>query len=576
MRSIYFSFFEHVFYSDLTVATNEAPNARRPVLSPRYLIKDSLTAYISYTVGMNAAIKQYITPEPPICPMVIDFWIIPNRTVDVDDEHKEIDNDIGNISVLLRQNKLKHFTVKTCSPNDVRRFAKQIDDSLNERQIRDNMKLLRLQRVLFIVDRRYKRVDRLYCILPPVEYGDLASSWFDVLNLSQWYCSSNFLLPGTGDDAIGCMHSLKGYMFNLSYLMFKYRADAEEEEEEEDDDEQYIEDEDDEQKQTMTVPEALPQSETDHVNGHDKVGAVSHSDPHSDSNGNTGTGLTTKGAGGKTVDDAVRAQMKIQNEMQKNRAQLNETQNGSNFMLEIVAETTLNATQLQTLDNPNDEQLDVDPDDEINGIDITMDDDDDRKYEDLIDGDELDGPGDLDVAEHSAIQWSTANVKIIWSAQGITTRFTADQIYKVWPRYFVKQNQALLGPNTKIKEITASLFKLNLYDPYYDEMVKLIEDETNALTLNHAMLPVNRPEAAMEWLSECLEWTKVCDQLETGKKQSSANKQRRLLQRLMSEDRVTYRSEHIECLVDDVPIWVESKGHFRPSLSYLVFDSLLF
>merc|ERR1719474_485495 len=155
--------------------------------------------------------------------------MIPNRTVDVDDEHKEIDNDIGNISVLLRQNKLT-FTVKTCSPRNVRRFAKQIDDALNEHKIRDKIKLLRLHRVLFIVDRRYKKGDRLYCILPPVEYGDVASSWFDVLSLSHWYCSSRFMLPnapgtevGTEEGHIGCMHSLKGYMFNLSYLMFKYR-----------------------------------------------------------------------------------------------------------------------------------------------------------------------------------------------------------------------------------------------------------------------------------------------------------------------------------------------------------------
>ena len=202
------------------MAGNVPQSECRPLLSPRFLIKDSLTCFVSYTVAMNAAIKTYITPEPPICPLAVDFWIIPNRTVDTEDEGKEVDNEIGNISVLLRQNKLP-FTVTTCSPRDVDRFAKQIDDCLNERQIRDNVKSLRLRRVLFIVDRRYKKGDKLYCILPPVEYGDVACSWFDVLTLSHWYCSTNFMLPtAAGHDAgtaaggghIGCMHSLRGYV----------------------------------------------------------------------------------------------------------------------------------------------------------------------------------------------------------------------------------------------------------------------------------------------------------------------------------------------------------------------------
>ena len=31
--------------------------------------------------GMNEAIKEYIEPSPPICPLIIDLWIIPNKTI---------------------------------------------------------------------------------------------------------------------------------------------------------------------------------------------------------------------------------------------------------------------------------------------------------------------------------------------------------------------------------------------------------------------------------------------------------------------------------------------------------------
>ena len=49
--------------------------------SPVIQINDSMAAFMSYTMSMSNAIKQYRDPKPPICPLIIDFWIIPNLTV---------------------------------------------------------------------------------------------------------------------------------------------------------------------------------------------------------------------------------------------------------------------------------------------------------------------------------------------------------------------------------------------------------------------------------------------------------------------------------------------------------------
>ena len=64
-------------------------------ISPQFKIKDNMAMFMSYTFRMNLAIKQYNKPSPPIYPLVIGFWIIPNRTVNLNDDGREVDNDIG-------------------------------------------------------------------------------------------------------------------------------------------------------------------------------------------------------------------------------------------------------------------------------------------------------------------------------------------------------------------------------------------------------------------------------------------------------------------------------------------------
>eukprot|EP01084_Bolivina_argentea_P052513 96466_1 len=207
---------------------------------PSIKIKDNVAAFISYIFGMNAAIKQYITPQPKlICPLVIDFWIIPNGTVNVNNKNEEIiNNDIGNIYHRLKQNKLKYIKRK-CSPN-ILQFSKHIMNCLLNKTISTQMKKHQLSRVIFIVDRRYsnKDTDSLYCILPPPEYGKIiTNSSYDALNISHWYCTCNYLLPhlrkfdeNIRGTHIGASTNLNGYMFNLSFLIHEFAETAKESE----------------------------------------------------------------------------------------------------------------------------------------------------------------------------------------------------------------------------------------------------------------------------------------------------------------------------------------------------------
>merc|ERR1712228_992758 len=39
-------------------------------VNPKFKINDSMAAFMSYTFGMNAAIKEYIQPTPPISPLI--------------------------------------------------------------------------------------------------------------------------------------------------------------------------------------------------------------------------------------------------------------------------------------------------------------------------------------------------------------------------------------------------------------------------------------------------------------------------------------------------------------------------
>ena len=192
-----------------------------PLLSrPKLKINDSMSCFISYTYGMNAAIKEYIQPSPPRCPLIIDLWIIPNAVIDADAKH--IDNKIGDIQQRLQRNKVL-FITKKCK---VECWAStEIANALQE----NNM-----NRVIFIIDRRYnKKQDTLYCIVPPSEYGTVINETFDLLNLSHWHCSSKYLLPSidaSNHGHIGSTTHCNGYMFNLSYLIYEKETDEEQKE----------------------------------------------------------------------------------------------------------------------------------------------------------------------------------------------------------------------------------------------------------------------------------------------------------------------------------------------------------
>eukprot|EP01084_Bolivina_argentea_P026118 48511_1 len=201
-------------------------------ITPDIQIKDSMAVFLSYIFGINAAIKRFMNPEPTICPFIIDFWIIPNRTVRMNNSKQyDIDNDIGDIKERLKQNKLIYIA-KKCNPNNIEKFSNQITKCLSNQLITTTMEYQKLHRIIFIVDRRYKKKDSLYCILPPPEYGQIITSSQDAVNFSHLHCSSNFLLPhlpkydqDNRNNHIGSSTNLNGYMFNLSFLIFQFEPD---------------------------------------------------------------------------------------------------------------------------------------------------------------------------------------------------------------------------------------------------------------------------------------------------------------------------------------------------------------
>eukprot|EP01084_Bolivina_argentea_P087992 158852_1 len=103
-------------------------------MNPSIKINDSMSVFISYIFGFNSAVKQYIKPEPLICPFILDLWIIPNRTIRVhNNTETEIDNDIGNILQRLKQNKVK-YSKQSCVPDDISKFTKQITSCLSKKK----------------------------------------------------------------------------------------------------------------------------------------------------------------------------------------------------------------------------------------------------------------------------------------------------------------------------------------------------------------------------------------------------------------------------------------------------------
>ncbi len=64
---------------------------------------------------MSNTIKPHQQPQPIICPLIIDYLIIPNKIVNKN--NKIIENDIGNIAERLTINKIEYLYYKIKSNN---------------------------------------------------------------------------------------------------------------------------------------------------------------------------------------------------------------------------------------------------------------------------------------------------------------------------------------------------------------------------------------------------------------------------------------------------------------------------
>eukprot|EP01083_Nonionella_stella_P253520 872268_1 len=398
-------------------------------MKPKIKIQDSIYVFISYIVGMNAAIKQYITPKPLQCPLVIDFWIIPNHTTRADHGRggvqQEIDNDIGNIKQRLDRNKVTYIK-KRCYAEDTQRFTRQINHCLSAPKIQKAMKKDKICRLIFIVDRRYKKRDSLYCIVPPIEYGQfVANASYDILNLSHWYCSSNYLLPhasesdaGIRDTHIGSTSYLNGYMFNLSYLIYEFQSNLNSE-----DEDQYDANESTENAKQNADDNNAEQTHND-MNHDDIINAVRH-----DSSNNA------------------------KHDIDHNIEQKQNHESIGNDVRPIRIET-----------------------------------------------------------HNYGLQMSTANVKIMFSTQGMTIRFLPHQIHSLYPTYFVVPEL-----EDDLSKIVHDLFALNLYDAYFhfndsDQLPSITKHlKLETLTNIH---PDDDIRSSNDKLSEqCQSWEKTCCQI---------------------------------------------------------------
>ena len=194
-----------------------------PAVHPQILIQDCFAAFLSYTLSMSNAIKQYIDPQPPIRPLIIDFWIIPNLTIGAEGP---LENQIGDIEHRLKSNRLI-YTKKTCTPKNVDLNIDKIIQCLSSKDIMDALKQRELNRVVFIIDRRLKGKDFMYCYVPPDEYAKI-TGFDDVLSICHAHCCSHYLLPKSSKspNAITAISKVNGYLFMLSFLI--YERDEEE------------------------------------------------------------------------------------------------------------------------------------------------------------------------------------------------------------------------------------------------------------------------------------------------------------------------------------------------------------
>ena len=206
-----------------------------PIVHPEIQISDSMSAFLSYTISMSNAIKQYVDPKPPTCPLIIDFWIIPNLTIGADGP---LENEIGDIEHRLKSNRLI-YTKKACTPKNVDLNIDKIIQCLSSKDITDALQERNLNRVVFIIDRRYSTIvkgkDFMFCYVPPNEYSKTVGSgdyYPELLSLCHAHCSSNYLLPKSSKspNSITGASPLNGYLFMLSFLVYERQENEEKEE----------------------------------------------------------------------------------------------------------------------------------------------------------------------------------------------------------------------------------------------------------------------------------------------------------------------------------------------------------
>eukprot|EP01083_Nonionella_stella_P253521 872276_1 len=503
-------------------------------MTPDIKIKDSIFIFISYTFGMSTAIKHYIESIPELSPLIVDFWIIPNRTASAGRQH-EIDNNIGNIKQRLDHNRVAYIR-KGCKADDMLSFIQKVNimKCLFQTKIREAMHKDKIRRLIFIVDRRYNReTDTLYCIVPPPEYGHvITNASYDVLNMSHWYSSSNYLLPNMfaydariRDGHIGSATHLNGYMFNLSYLIY-------------------------------------PKPE--------KVGAIRNDDTQS-----------------VLANDEKTQSIEMRQQVDLIHDDNNDTNSVHNVNDEENESTQVNDGIIQRVSHEDTQESIADDESTISIMSTQMNDyimqhvsHEDTQESSAEDEERVQTPSDAfehkqnenvdDPISTANVQRSTSHVKVMFSTQGMCIRFVPHELSNLFPRYFIMD----ADDKNELASVK-NLFSLNLYDPHFhsDASVEL-RRVTPQLKL-HALFEVNSSndvtshmESEVKLSRKCKSWQKIFSQSSV-KKSKMTNHQICFLKQSMDlKAPLNITSPWSTSATQSSDILVQSTDYCRPRISF--------
>eukprot|EP01083_Nonionella_stella_P143451 445965_1 len=166
-------------------------------------------------------------------------------------------------------------------------------------------------------------------------------------------------------------------------------------------------------------------------------------------------------------------------------------------------------------------------------------------------------------AHNYGLQMSTANVKIMFSTQGMTIRFLPHQIHSLYPTYFVVPEL-----EDDLSKIVHDLFALNLYDAYFhfndsDQLPSITKHlKLETLTNIH---PDDDIRSSNVILSEqCQSWEKTCCQIRLAARK--INHQLSFLKQTMNLNINTKFPWDVNALHSE-DIFIESTDHHRPLIS---------